>query len=436
MSTRPRLAPLALLVAIALAFSVAAQPGVAHAAAAPGNFENQVGPGAYRLDGTDPELPLDDLAPLQRIVGSARWVGLGEAVHTNGGYYLMRHRLLRFLVEEMGFRVVAIESPWTWVEQLEAYVQTCEGTPEAALGGLFTVYRSTENAALAQWMCEWNQAHPDDRIHVYGFDVQRQARPDGEALIAYLELVGVAADHPWIAGIRACDGVVDVYWPSRPYPQALYDQCQGALAEVDGFFDANERDLERATSRDDLAWARIRLVGERAWQEQLFYRLTDFPRSYAARDFGMAYVTFAIHDLRFRNEKVALWAHNGHLWWNGLPTNGLSGMGDIFAEELGRRYVVIGQTSLETYGDWPASGICGWFDMLGPDPVEEAFAAVGEDYLLVDLDPRGSHPTLLPDGAVYTFQGTDPTVPAEHLDAIVYHRVAPAMNPLAWLPCQ
>lgn len=399
-------------------------------------FSNQVGPGAYRLDGTDPELPLDDLTPLARIVGNARFVGLGESLHTSGGYYLMKHRLFRFLVEAMGFRVLGFESPWTWVEQLNAYVQTCEGTPEDAVNGLFTVYRSTEMADFARWMCEWNQAHPDDRVHVYGFDNQRQARANGEGLIAYLDELGVAPDHPWIAGIQACDGVTEIFWPSLPFPQERYEQCMGALGEIAAFFDAEERRLERATSREALAWGRIHLVGQQAWQEQLFFLRTDFARSYAARDRGMTHVALAIHELRFRHEKVALFAHNGHLWRNGLPTNDLLGMGDHLAAELGRRYVVIGQTALETHADWPTPGYCGPTDVLGPNPVEEELAAVGEPWLLIDLAPRGNHPALLPPGAVYSFQGTDPIVPADHMDAVVYHELSPAMHPLAWPACR
>lgn len=425
-------ASLAWLLTLGVLF--AAQPGFGQGAANPGNFDNQIGPGVYRLAGTDPELPSTDLAPLRRIVGEARFVGLGEALHTTGGYYRMKHRLFRYLVEEMGFRVFGFESPWTWVEQLEAYVQTCEGTPEAAVNGLFTVFRSTETAALAQWMCEWNQAHPNDRIHVYGFDNQRQAQANGDGLIGYLAQVGVAGDHPWVAGIRACDGVVEAFWPSRPFPRERYDQCRGALEAVAGFFDANERDLEDATSRDALAWARIHLVGQRAWQDQLFLR-ADFPRSYAARERGMFYVLLAIHGLRFPNEKAVLWAANGHLWWDSERTNGLVGMGDFLAEELGRHYVVIGQTSRETVADWPGVGLCGQIDLLGENPVENVFHAQGEDFLLIDLDPRGAHPSLLPEGAVYSLQGTRPIVPSEHLNAIVYHEVAPAMNPLAWLPC-
>src|SRR5687767_6178192 len=64
-------------------------------------------PGVYRLHGSDPSLLKDDLEPLRQIIGKATIVSLGESFHTSGGYYDMKHRLFRFLVEEMGFRAFA-----------------------------------------------------------------------------------------------------------------------------------------------------------------------------------------------------------------------------------------------------------------------------------------------------------------------------------------
>lgn len=58
-------------------------------------------PGIYRLHGIDPDLPQNDLEPLRQILGKASIVGLGESVHTSGGYYEMKHRVFRFLAEKM-----------------------------------------------------------------------------------------------------------------------------------------------------------------------------------------------------------------------------------------------------------------------------------------------------------------------------------------------
>jgi erythromycin esterase-like protein len=165
-------------------------------------------PGVWHLDGTDPTLPLDDLEPLRTIISSkVTVVGLGESIHTSGGYYEAKHRLFRFLVERMGFRAFAFETPWLAAETAEPYVQTCEGDPNTASRGFFGVWRSTELSALLRWMCEWNAGHPNpkDRVHVFGFDIQGQARPDVQALQEFLGRVGRDPEaEPW-AGLERCN---------------------------------------------------------------------------------------------------------------------------------------------------------------------------------------------------------------------------------------
>ena len=61
----------------------------------------------------EPAASMDDLAPLRESVGDAVVVGLGESVHGAAEETTLKHRLLRFLVEELGFRSVAWEEDWT-----------------------------------------------------------------------------------------------------------------------------------------------------------------------------------------------------------------------------------------------------------------------------------------------------------------------------------
>jgi len=399
-----------------------------------------VAPGVYRIDGFDPGLPLGDLEPLRNIVGSARVVGLGESVHTSGGFYQLKHRVFRFLVEEMGFRVFGFETPWFNAEPAAAYVQTCQGDLSAVIEGLSRPWRSTEVRDLLQWMCEWNQSHsnPHDRLYFYGFDNQRQAQGNGDGLIAYLERIGFGSDHSWIQGIRACDGVVDTFWPSRPLTADRYEQCQSALSSVAGYFDQNEKALIKRTSKEDLAWARIHLVGQRAWQEQLFFASSDFLRSYSARERGMAYVAQAIRGLRFPNERVAIWGHNGHVMHDAIPYVGIPGMGNYLSEELGNHYVAVALTASEVYVDWVPAGYCGLKGGLtvpGSLQVEDVLRHPGEEALLVDLDPRGSHPSSLDPNAVYGL-ADGAFVLKGGFDALFYLRTTPAMHPLAWAPCR
>lgn len=402
-----------------------------------------IGPGLYALDGLDPTLPLDDLNTLDKIVGNADFVGLGEPFHTNGGSYQMKHRIFRYLVEQKGFRVLGFESPFVWVERLDQYLQSCQGPAAAALtGNLFSIFNSTEVADLVQWMCEWNQAHPDDRLSVYGFDMQRMAHENGEAVIAFMQQLGIGADDARVIGIRACDGVVETFWPAQPFPQERYDQCQGALSAVATYFDANEAAIRQQTSREALGWARVHLRSEQSWQKEIYYFFTDFLTSYGAREVAMPELVQAIRDIRFPHAKVALWAHNGHIATNGVnllfddELGGIPTMGDYLKTALGHKYVTIGLTGYNLSANWLGANFCGVFQLLGPNAVETILHNVGPDFLLLDLTPRGNgQPTLLDSNTTYSITESRQVIVRDTFDALVYMEDSPAMHALGFAPC-
>jgi erythromycin esterase len=51
-----------------------------------------------------------DLQPLKDVLDGVRIVGLGEATHRTREFFQLKHRLLEFLVTEMGFSVLAMEA--------------------------------------------------------------------------------------------------------------------------------------------------------------------------------------------------------------------------------------------------------------------------------------------------------------------------------------
>ena len=64
-----------------------------------------------------------DLEPLRQMIGSARVVGLGEGSHGTREFFTMKHRLIRFLVQEMGFTTFALEATWAEAYDIDAYVK-------------------------------------------------------------------------------------------------------------------------------------------------------------------------------------------------------------------------------------------------------------------------------------------------------------------------
>src|SRR3954469_7135843 len=117
-----------------------------------------------------------DLAPLRNVVGGVRVVALGEATHGTREFFQVKHRLLEYLVSELGFSVFAIEASWPESEAVDEYVRTGQGDPAKALAGLYIWPWNTEEVLdLIRWMRQWNAVPGHRQIRFYGFDIQAGA---------------------------------------------------------------------------------------------------------------------------------------------------------------------------------------------------------------------------------------------------------------------
>jgi erythromycin esterase len=75
----------------------------------------------------------------------------------------MKHRIFRFLVQEMGFRAFAMETGWEGAQLAATYVRTRSGTVEDAIKPHINVWHGREYADLVKWMADWNATHPESR---------------------------------------------------------------------------------------------------------------------------------------------------------------------------------------------------------------------------------------------------------------------------------
>jgi erythromycin esterase len=119
-----------------------------------------------------------DLQPLRKLIGSAHLVALGEATHGTREFFQFKHRVLEFLVNEMGFTVFGIEAPMPEAFDINEYVLNGKGDPEKALASLYNwVWNTEEVLDMIKWMRSYN-ADPrhTNKVKFYGFDMQSPSR--------------------------------------------------------------------------------------------------------------------------------------------------------------------------------------------------------------------------------------------------------------------
>jgi erythromycin esterase-like protein len=220
----------------------------AHAQARPDPVTGWVRHHAVPLDTVDPAATLGDLAPLRRAIGDAEIVGLGESIHGAAEEETLKHRTLRLLVEDMGFRSVAWEEDWTTGLRIDRYIRTGKGDLDALMAQLSPQWQSREVAQVLAWLRDYNTGRADKvrfvgveyyLLRVLAYDAveayvartapQRLAelrrrlrviRPDIADMFAYIQwYLGVADKAPYVDHARRVYRLVKGL-PHRPGDRA------------------------------------------------------------------------------------------------------------------------------------------------------------------------------------------------------------------------
>ena len=140
------------------------------------------------LSRIDPNSEYDDLRPLCEMIGDARVVGLGECTHGSSEIHRLKHRIVRLLVEEMGFTAVVFEANLAEVIRVNEYVLEGRGDPSQLLPQyLYAGVCTEETADLLRWMWAHNSTGRK-RIALAGCDIQR-IDTAAEIVIEYLKTV-------------------------------------------------------------------------------------------------------------------------------------------------------------------------------------------------------------------------------------------------------
>jgi erythromycin esterase len=264
---------------------------------------------AIRLKTVEAGHGFSDMEPLRQVVGNARLVSLGEATHGTREFFQLKHRMLEFLVSEMGFTAFAIEATMPEAFDVDAYVQTGRGDPGKALAGLyFWTWNTEEVLALIEWMRAWNaDPHHARKLHFYGFDMQSPSRA-ARVVRDYLRLADgrtSRANLPWL------DQLADPYlaFQSSFLLAAARDSLSVDAALLLSRFDQRREAWTARTSAEQWAIARQHA---RILSQNLASQVAP-DSGFVVRDRSMAENVRWILDREGPQGRIMLWAHNGHV---------------------------------------------------------------------------------------------------------------------------
>lgn len=272
-----------------------------------------------------------------------RVVGLGEATHGTREFFTLKHRLIEFLVIELGVRVVAMEASESAAVAVDDYVTHSRGDPGAALQGLgFWTWNTREVLGLLEWLRGHNaDLPPDRRVRFVGIDAQLPGTAV-RAVEGFLAEVAAPELPQFAAALEALP-------LNRVGDPALPPSTQREVEDLLDFLDREATTLVAASSPD--RYARVRRHAAHLVRSA---QLVTAPRPpadsqttvYAVRDRLMAdAVTDAVEGASpAHGPAVAVWAHNGHVQCrDGSDT--VPAMGAHLRRRFGPQYYALGLTS-------------------------------------------------------------------------------------------
>jgi len=395
------------------------------------------------LTTVDPVASTDDLAPLGRIVDHARVVCLGESRHDASEQFRLKHRMIRYLVEEMGFSIVVFEEGMAHAKAVDDYILGGDGDPAAILGGLsgWFAWDTREVLDLVEWMREYN----DDPTHTtkirfFGVDctAPRPGLTDALEYVGGLDPTFVDRFDTGSLGLSLhADGD---WWATFERYAALTDERRESIGQayddLAAYMESRRSDLVRHSSVGEFEWAIRQVhVGQAAHD---LYCSTSREEGGIIRDLAMADNLTWILDEQLPGRKAVVWAHNAHV--SRAPFTMPDAFGGTLvdmiyhlSDRLGDDLVSIAATCYE--------GAYGEHDGVDPRSVAPtdttylggAIAQAGEELMLLDLRdaPQGSPASRwLGRERRMRGQGVDMVcVPGDAYDAVYFTRTITRTEP-------
>ncbi len=338
------------------------------------------------------------------VIGKRRVVLIGEATHGTHEFYETRAELTKRLIEEKGFRVVAIEADWPDALRVHRYVtgRSDDAEPAAALADFKRfpawMWRNTVMVDFVGWLRDWNRQHPS--VGIFGIDLY-SLHASIEAVLEYLDKVDAQAatrarhrygcfdffhDDPQLYGYATTSGQVE----------PCEDQVVAQLAELRRRY--GETRGGQSLADDELFYAEqnARLVAsaERYYRSMFRGRAS----SWNLRDEHMTDTLQAlIRHFGSGRSKVVVWAHNSHLGdarATEMRERGEWNVGQLARERFGKRVYSIGfstyKGTVTAARDWGAAAERRLVRPGLPGSYEELFHATANPSFWLDLGEKSA----------------------------------------------
>ncbi len=291
----------------------------------------------------------EDLNPIIDAIGDAKIVLLGEASHGTSEFYTVRAELSKRLIEEKGFKLIAVEGDWPSCQQINRFIKGYTDENEDVRNVLKSFNRwptwmwaNEEIADFVSWLKLHNQAKKDiQKVGFYGIDVYSL----WESLEEIINFLGKT--DPESTDLELAKKAFSCFEPFNQHPenyamssvnlsQACVDEVSKLLTSIriheDNYKNSEEADLNLKINA---------LVAQNA---EKYYRamVKSDDLSWNVRDEHMVEAINEIMDYHGNEAKIIVWEHNTHIGdasATDMKAEDMINVGQVLREQNRKEYV-------------------------------------------------------------------------------------------------
>ncbi|WP_020620789.1 erythromycin esterase family protein [Paenibacillus daejeonensis] len=395
----------------------------------------------------------ESLTALLAKMAKAKYVLLGEASHGTSEYYKDRSEWSKKLIQEHGFRFIAVEGDWPSCYALNRYVKGRSDAGTDARDALSQFARwpswmwaNEEILALAEWLRDYNSDKPaSEQAGFYGIDVyslwesldeilrylEKHANTELQAAKEVFECFGGHNREGQQYGVAAAF-----------YGEGCQDEVVALLRKLQGKWQqTDDGDQEDALSAELNALA---VQGAEAYYRTMIQHDAE---SWNVRDRHMVTSLEKLMAFHGSDARAVVWEHNTHIGdarWTDMALEGMVNVGQLLREKHGDQVFAVG------YGTYEGTVIAGsawgspaqamqvpaamektWEELLHRAGAQDKMLLFSGDTAILDNIALG-HRAI---GVVYHPERERgnyvPTVVSKRYDAFIYFDQTHALAPLS-----